>query len=245
MTMFFGILIDLLLVGIFVGFVVLFWKYGFARAVYKIGKTWLSAACSLLIGPWLTQFLQNLFLRAWITNAVHSTVSGLVQNNANNYTIAELFAHLPEGFVKILGNYQLSPEALEREFGSLSYTSDELLLAISERLADPCISMVSSMIGHIVGFAVPLFFFMWLNGKIRRSRKPFFRYVDKISGVFVGICLGYCAVAVAAVFLQSVFQIILAFDAHNIVADIYEKSFLFEFMSQFDTLNAIRMIIQR
>ena len=69
--------------------------------------------------------------------------------------------------------------------------------------------------------------------------------MDKVSGVFVGICLGYCAVAFAAVFLQAVFQIILAFDAHNVVLEIYQKSFLFEFMSQFDTVNAIRMLIQR
>lgn len=245
MTQTLAILIDLLLVGIFVGFVVLFWKYGFARAVYKIGKTWLSAACSVIIGPWLTSFLQDLFFRNWITNAMYKTVSGLIQNNANNFTIQEIFEHLPEGFVKILGNYQIDPATLEAEFGSLSYTSEELLVAISERLADPCISIFSSMIGHAVGFAVPLFFFMWLNAKIRRSRKPFFRYVDKVSGVFVGICLGYCAVAFAAVFLQAVFQIILAFDAHNVVLEIYQKSFLFEFMSQFDTVNAIRMLIQR
>lgn len=245
MTVFFAILIDLLLVGVFAGFVVLFWKYGFARAVYKIGKTWLSAACSLLLGPWLTGLLQDLFLRNWITNAVHTTLSNLVQNNANHYSVQEIFNHLPEGFVKILGNYQVNPETLEREFGSLSYTSEELLTTISERLADPCISMISSMIGHIIGFIVPLVFFMWLNAKIRRSRKPFFRYVDKISGVFVGICLGYCVMAVAAILLQSIFQVVLAFDAHNIVSDIYEKSILFEFMSQFDTVNAIRMLIQR
>jgi hypothetical protein len=223
--------------------VILFLKFGFAKTVYKIGKAWLSVICSMVLGPWVAEQLQKLFLRRMITNAVHSTLSNLVNNNANEYNLGELFQNLPEGFVKFLGNYQVDPAALEAEFGSLTYASDEIMRTISGRLAAPCVSVVSGIIGHIVCFIVPLVFFVWLNMKIRSCRKPFFRYVDRVSGFVVGICVGYCAVVCVSLLLQSTFQVVLAFDMNSGVTDVYRKSLIFEFMTKFDTFTMIRNMI--
>jgi hypothetical protein len=90
MTLFFAILIDLILVGLFLFFVILFLKFGFAKTVYKIGKAWLSVICSMVLGPWVAEQLQKLFLRRMITNAVHSTLSNLVNNNANEYRVIQI-----------------------------------------------------------------------------------------------------------------------------------------------------------
>jgi len=228
--------------AVFLFFVILFWKYGFARAIYKIGKNWMSVLCSALIGPKVSEFLQRLFLRKAITGGIQNALTTVVENNANDYNLEQLFANLPEGFSKFIGNYGVSFEALEAEFGSATYASPEIISAISERLAAPCIDMVSSIIGHVVGFIVPCVFFWWLNRKIRRSRKPFFRIVDRVSGVIIGLCVGYIAVVFASLFLQTMFQVVLAFDMNNGVLQVYEKSFIFRFLSKFDTLGAIRNI---
>jgi len=63
-----------------------------------------------------------------------------------------------------------------------------------------------------------------------------------VSGVIIGLCVGYIAVVFASLFLQTMFQVVLAFDMNNGVLQVYEKSFIFRFLSKFDTLGAIRNI---
>ena len=237
-------LIDAILVAIFLVIMITFLKFGFARTIYKIGKTWLSVVCSALLGPWVANLLQRLFLRNAITGGIHSALKQLVENNANDYNLQQLFENLPENFVDFLENFGVSFSALEAEFGSATYASAEIVEAIAQRLAAPCIEMASSIIGHIIGFIVPWIFFGWLNFKIRRCRKPFFRIADRVSGFFVGVSVGYIAVVVISVVLQTIFQVIVAFDMNSGVIKIYESSFVFRFLSNFDTIGAVKQIIQ-
>ena len=67
-----SIFIDLVLIVIFAVFVVIFSKNGFARTAYKIGKTWLSVFCSIILGPWLAGKLETLFLRQAITDGINN-----------------------------------------------------------------------------------------------------------------------------------------------------------------------------
>ena len=236
--------IDLALVGVFIFFVVLFLKYGFARTVYKIGKTWLSVVCSALLGPWVSKLLQDLFIRDTITGGINTALTDLVQNNANEYNLQQLFENLPESFCKLIGSYGVSFAELEAEFGSATFASPEILQTISERLAAPCIDITSSIIGHIIGFVVPWIVFGWLNMKIRRCRNPFFRTVDRISGFFVGVFVGYIAVVGISVVLQTAFQIIVAFDMSSPVVQVYENSLIFRFFSNFDTIAALKNVVR-
>ena len=97
-----SIAIDIVLVVIFLGIVIFFTKYGLDRALYKIGKAWLAVACSFFIGPLITNLLEDLFITKVVTDAVYSSLTQLITHNANGYNLAELFASMPEGFVKFL-----------------------------------------------------------------------------------------------------------------------------------------------
>lgn len=236
--------IDVLLIATFLAFVITFLKNGFARTIYKIGKTWLSVVCSMMLGPWVSKLLQDLFLRRVITNGIYSALDNLVQNNANDYNLQQLFENLPESFTTLIGNYGVSFEALEHEFGSATQATPAILQTIAERLATPCIDITSSIIGHAVGFIVPLLFFGWLNLKIKRTRNTFFRVIDRISGLFAGVAVGYVAVVAISVALQTIFQIIVAFDMNNPVVIVYERSWVFRFFSNFDTIAAFKKVLQ-
>ena len=94
-----SIAVDIILVFSFAAVLFFFTKHGLDRALLKIGKTWLSFACALVIGPKLTDLFENLFIRDAITDAVHSSLADLIEHNPNGYNLAELFENLPEGFL--------------------------------------------------------------------------------------------------------------------------------------------------
>ena len=239
MTMVLSIIVDIFLISLFVFFVVFFSKYGFAKTIYKLGKTWMSFFVSMILGPWVSGVLDKLFLRKAITSGVQNTLIDLVENNANGYNLEELFMNLPEGFVGFLRQYGISLPELEAEYGSYTEASEEIIRGMAERIATPCIEMVSGIIGHVLGFVVPLIFFSWLSYKIRSRRVPFFRYVDHVSGFITGALVGYCAALGLSMLVHTAFQVIMAFDSHSIVADIYNNSYLFKFLCEFDTFGAI------
>ena len=239
-----SIAIDILLVIVFLVVMIFFTKYGLDRALLKIGNAWLSLACALIIGPKLTALFEDLFIREAITNAVHASLTQIIENNANGYNLAELFANLPEGFVNFLDGLGASLTALEAEFGSCTEASAEIIRAMSERIAAPCINVTSGIIGNFIGFIVPLIFFRWLDLEIKKDRHAFFRFFDHVGGFIVGIAAGYALILGLSLLLRTGFQVAVAFDSSINVMDIYENSFIFKFLNEFDTFGAIQRLLQ-
>ncbi len=240
-----SIAVDILIVLIFVGIVVFFTKYGLDRAVLKIGNAWLSLALTLLIGPLVTGWLENLFLRDFLIDGVYNSLIDLIEHNANGYNLAELFDNLPQGFVNFLDGLGASLSALEAEFGSYTEAGNEIIRVMAERIATPCINVISTLIGHILGFIVPWLFFRWLKFEVEKdAAHKFFRVFDHIGGFLVGVAGGYFIVLCLALLTRTAFQVIIAFDAGVQLMPIYNNSFVFRFLGEFDTFGAIQRLIQ-
>ena len=237
-----SIFIDVCLLAVFVVFVVMFSKYGFARTVYKIGKTWLSLFCSIILGPFVSERLREWFLQDLIAKGVNNTLTDLVANNPNGYTLSELFQNLPDGFVSFLNNFDISLPLLEVEYGSATEATNEIIFAISEIIAGGCAKLVSDFVGHVVCFVVALIFFAWLNFEIRKRRIGFFRVIDQIIGFVAGLVIGYCAVFGLSVLLHTIFQVVVAFNAQSSVTTIYENSYIFKFVAEFNMLGAVKQL---
>ena len=99
---FYAIFVDVLLVAILVLSIYWFTKKGLIVTIKDIGKTWLSAFCSLILGPGVGTQIKNLFLNNIISKGVFNSLSSLVENNANEYDLRQLFESLPDGFVRFL-----------------------------------------------------------------------------------------------------------------------------------------------
>lgn len=240
-----AIAIDVVIVLIFGLVVFFFTKNGFDRAVLKLGKAWLSLAITLLVGPLLTAWLEDLFLRDWITNGVYASLLDIIENNPNGYNIAELFENLPVGFVKLLDGLGASLSALEAEFGSYTEASEQIVRAMAERISDPCVSVVSTLVGHIVGFVVPWLFFKWLDWELKKdSSHVIFRVFDHAGGFIAGVAGGYCLVMGMALLVRTLFQVLTAFDAGMDLMAIYNGSFVFKFLGEFDAFGAILNLFQ-
>lgn len=239
-----SIVVDIVLVLAFATVLFFFTKHGLDRALLKIGKTWLSFACALFIGPKLTDLFERLFIRDAITGAVHNSLVDLIEHNPNGYNIAELFENLPEGFVNFLHGLGASLEALEAEFGSYTEASDTIISEMASRIATPCINVLSSIIGIFLGFIIPWLFMKWIAFEIEKDRLPFFRFFDHVGGFLVGVGVGYALVLGLSLLTRTIFQVSVAFDSSLNVMDIYNNSFVFKFLGEFDTFGAIQGLIQ-
>lgn len=236
--------VDALIVAIFLCVVIFFTKYGLDRAILKIGNAWLSFACALFIGPFITNYLETLFISDLITDAVHNSLVGIIENNANGYNLAELFANLPDNFVSFLDGLGVSLPALEAEFGSYTEASSEIIRAMAERIAEPCVGVVTSLIGSFLGFIIPWIFFRWLDFEIKKDRISFFRFFDHVGGFVVGAGAGYALALGIALLTRTAFQVIVAFDSSVGVMNIYNNSYVFRFLGEFDTFGAIRRLFE-
>ena len=237
-----SILVDIVLILLFLLIVFFFTKFGLDRALLRIGRKWLSLAVALVIGPYITTILENWFITEGITNAVHASLTGLIEHNANGYNIKEVFDNLPVGFVNFLDGLGASLEALEAEFGSYTEANDEIIAAMAQRIAQPCINIISSIIGMIVGFIIPWAFMLWLDYEIQKDTLTFFRVMDHIVGFIVGVAVAYVFLLGICLLMRTIFQIVIAFDSASPVMDIYNKSIFFKFISEFDTIGTLKDI---
>ena len=235
-----SIAIDIIIVAIFLLFVIRFTMQGFARTVFKIGKTWLSLFTSIAIGPFISGRIREWFLSDTITKGIKNTLADIVANNPNEYNIGIMFESLPKPFISFLEHFNISLPALEMEYGTYTTATDEILDAIALRIATPCADLVAQIAGHIICFLITFFFFRWLNLKIRSTRVPFFRYADKVVGFVVGSAIGISAAVAFSMILYTVFQVIVVYDAHSPVASIYDNSYIFKFINQIDFVGMIK-----
>lgn len=238
-----SILVDVLLVLVFGAFLFFFAKFGLDKALYMIGNAWLALAVSLIIGPMITNLLEDLFIRDMVTNAVHGSLVDLIAHNANGYNLAELFANLPANFVNFLDGLGASLTALEAEFGSYTVASDDIIRVMAERIAAPCIGAISSILGLVIGFLIPWLFMKWIAFELNKDEQhSFFRFFDHVGGFIVGAGVGYAVVLGISILMRTIFQIIVAFDSGVNIMPVYENSFVFKFLSEFDTFGAIESL---
>ncbi len=237
-----SIVIDVLLVALFLFFIIIFSKYGFARTIDRIGKTWMSVFTSVILGPFVSTRIHDWFLGTAFTNGVKNTLITIVEENPNGYSLSELFQNLPEGMLRFLNNYDISLVELEATYGSATVANDAILQAIAERIAEPCATTVAKIAGHVICLVFSLLFFKWLDFEIKKRALPFFRYVDHVTGFLIGIAVGYCSVLGVSLLLNTIFQSVVAFDANSGVVTVYENSYIFRYISEFDLWATVKML---
>ena len=239
-----SIAVDILLVLVFASVLFFFARKGLDSAVERLGKIWLDIAFALIVSPILMQVFEAVLLRDLITDAVHGTLVDLIAHNANGYNLAELFENMPQNFVNLLDGLGASLATLEAEFGSYTEASDTILEEMAARIAAPCVKAVSSIVSFGLGILVPKIFRAWIRHELKKdSKRRFFRFLDRVDGLLVGVALGYLAVLGLSIVTRTVFQVIVAFDASIQVMPVYERSYIFKFLAEFDTFGAISDLI--
>ena len=237
-----SIAIDILLVAVLAVFSVLFTRSGFARTVYRIGKTWLSVFMSLVIGPAVSKLINAIFMSDSITNGICKTLEKTLEKSTTGNNIKALFENLPDGFVSFLEWFKISLPELEVTYGSATEPSHEMLMEISRCLAAPLASFATNIFGYIVSFLITFFFFKWINFQIRKRRIPLLRYIDHIFGFIVGTSIGIAAIIGISIVTHTIFQVVVAFNGQSEILTIYEKSYIFKFLAELDVVGIFKQL---
>ncbi len=229
--------IDVLLVLAFIAVVFFFAYFGLAKALSKISSVWLSLIVALVIGPIFTGWFETLFLNGAIKEGVHSALIMYVEGNANGYNLAEMFENIPQGLQEFLHALGADLTTLEAEFGSYSQASEEIVLAMSERIAMPIISIISGLIGMILGLIIPWLVMFILGRWVERSDKSkFIGFIDHVGGLALGVAVGYLAVFLIALLIRTCFRLVVVFDAGIDIMSIYYSSHVFQYLCELDIL---------
>ena len=237
-----SIAIDIVLVLVLLIFSIRFTRVGFARTVFRIGKTWLSLFTALVMGPIISGRIEAWFLSDKITNGICTTLETTLSTSTTGYNIKALFEQLPSGFVSFLEWFKISIPELEATYGSATEPNHDMLMEISELLAAPLATFASNLFGHIICFLITFFFFKWINLQIRKRRIPFLRYIDHIFGFIVGTSIGCAVVVGGSILARTVFQIILAFNGESNIMSVYDNSYIFKFLGELDVIGIFSQI---
>ena len=241
-----SIAIDVILVIIFALFAIKFTKDGFIISLIKIGGKWLSFFLALVLNPFVTNRLHEGFFNRSITNGIENTLTNLVENNPNGYTLSQLFEELPEGFLGLLRYFNVSLPMLEAEYGSSTEATDAIIADIAGRIATPCSMTISRIIAYLICFLISLIFFWWLRKNVERIIKhSFFFHLDKMFGFITGTLLGLCAVLAIVAVTYTVFQLFIVYDSSSTIMSVYENSYVFKFINEIDMIKLFKGIFQR
>ena len=237
------IVTDIILVALFILAVVLLTKSGLAKALQKVGKKTWSLLCSALLGPWVSERLMDWFLRDAISGGVYSSVTKIIENSDTGTNLSALFDRLPDGFVRFLNGLGVNIDTLAAEYGDVTHASEEVMRAFANQIATPCINVVSTIIGYVVTFIAVALILWWITRGVERSEKKFFKVLDKIGGFLSGCVLGYCVTALLSIFVFTMFQVVLAFNAESLIMDVYNHSYVFKFLKEFDALGYLAQFL--
>ncbi len=235
-----SIVIDLLLIAIGIFFIVLFTKNGFATTTTKIGKAWETLFTTLVLSPWVANLFEKWVLLNPLTKGIQSALNAAVNNNPNGYSLHELFEHLPEGLRHLLESNGLGIGTLEAKYGTQATT--EILHAIAEGVATPIAHIAASFLSMITTALVCYFFFRWLEIKTQQRKISFFRVMDHVTGFIVGTAIGYFVITILSLVLHTSFQVVVALDSTSNILDLYQKSYVFKFATEFDLWETVKGI---
>lgn len=236
-----SIVADIVLVVVILFFVILFAKTGMAKILKKVGKTIISTLCSLVIGPWATTKVVGI-LRAPITEGTYKSFDKILQNSSTGYNLKEFFGKIPEAASEFLGHMGVNVSQLQASYGMHENASQEIIREMSTIIAEPCFSAIGFIIGHAIAFLVPLIVMWWIARMVETRQHPFFRGCDHVVGFINGCVVGYLAALGLAVLFYTFFQTVVAFQPESTIMEIYNNSYVFKFMREFDALGTINKV---
>jgi hypothetical protein len=243
--MFWSITIDVLLVLVFLFFIIFWAKSGIVARLTDFSKKWLELLCSILLGPFLAGLLANLFLSEWINTGVFNSIQAVVENNANGYTLVELFEHLPEAVQSFFLHMGVDMEVLISKYGATAEVDSAIIADMSGTVSAVIVSVVSTIVGMIVCYWVPKLGFMLAQKLIkdRNAQGKFGRTMDHVLGGVVGVVVSYLIVSLLAIGLFLAFQVVLAVDLNAGTMDVYNATYVFKFLREFDLVAALKDLV--
>lgn len=219
-----NVTIDLILVVILAFAIIKNLLSGFVKAVLKQGRLILTFVITGAFGSAVADLLNEKLFGQMMYDTVHSGLSDSLGSAVGSVS-AVSYESIP-GFFKLFID--------EQTFGSASSAGGSVIDSLSRAISEPMASLISTIVGHILLFAVTFILLtvaISIIGKVV-SMSPL-GALDKLLGAALGLICG----ALAVCFISAILYTVLSAMGNT---DVYENSVVFKFICDLNLFGFIQ-----
>ena len=221
------LLIDIILFGIIVGFMVVGYKKGFVKTILSCLKNVIAFVVAFTFSSQLAKWLKDQFFMEKVKDFIEKKIAEFLgTNSATGKDIAPLLDSKHSGFLEFIEKMGLDIDAL---YSAVQNTDATMNDAISEYIATPCVNALSGVLAFIllfVGVLIVIAILGWILGGV--AKLPIIKGTNKLLGGVLGLCFGVFASFVVASLIRIV---IPYFSDTAVIASLEEGNTLYNFIT--------------
>ncbi len=220
-------LIDIILFGIIVGFMVVGYRKGFVKTILSCLKNVIAFLVAFNFSSQLARWLKDQFFMEKAKDIIEKKVAEFLGTNslAEN-DIVPLLDSKHEGFLDFIDKMGIDVDALRFAVQNTDTTVND---AISEYIATPCVNALSGVLAFIMLFVGTLLVIALLGFILGAfSKLPIIKGTNKLLGGILGLCFGVFASFVVASLIRIV---IPYFSDTAVISSLEEGKTLYNFIT--------------
>ena len=221
------LLIDIILLGIIIGFMVVGYRKGFVKTVLSCLKNIVAFFIAFKFSSLLAKWLKDQFFMVKAKEVIGEKVAEFLgTNSVTDNDIGPLLDSEHAGFLDFIDKMGIDVDALRNAVQSTDATVND---AISEYIATPCVNALSSVIAFILLFAGTLIVIAivgWILGAF--SKLPIIKGTNKFLGGIIGLAFGIFIAFVVASLIRIV---IPYFSDTAVISSLEQGNTLYNFIT--------------
>ncbi len=164
-------------------------RQGFIRSVIGLLKGVVSLLAAVAYTPVIRDTIKENYIIRQIAEGIAQTMRSLALNlDTQTYDLSKVAADLPEAYTAILNRYGIDIPSFTAKIADVSQADEAMIYAYSEQIADPCASLVASVVAFaaiFLGVYVVLSLAAWLFDLI--FHLPVLSGANRFAGFLFGL----------------------------------------------------------
>lgn len=227
-----SIILDLAIILIAFGTIFIYYRKGFVKAVFGLGKLVLSVIISSLFGKGVGEIIDAKFMNTKVTESIFNSISKMYDAGTSVFDLSKLANKMPDSLTLLAEKSGVDINALTSQYAADTAANSDKLHDFSAEVAAPISASISQIIGYVLVFIGAYLLLMVAAFIIERvAELPIIRSLNRL----LGLCLGIvCAVIFVLLFVfiaNAIILYVVASGDQSTALDIVDKTFIFKFLS--------------
>lgn len=228
-----NLIIDLIIVLSAAAAIYLGVSRGFVRSVMHFASLILALIAVFVFTNPVSAWLNNNFIKSGVSDIIENSLSALVFDSDNGFTMPDIFSERPAALDDILERFGVDFDNIKKYYtdnASSSQDDSDAINFISEEIAYPASKAISNILAVIIVFIAAMVV-LWLITFIldRICRLPVLRKLNKFLGLLFGIASAVITSLVIANISVGLIQAFESINGNIFNESIIERSIILKF----------------
>lgn len=201
-----SLVVDIVLGIICISVIIKYSMEGFLRTVLDLARLAVSILLAVMFRGVVANLLNDLFMTKTIYDWVYGSLTSKIAGISETVDFVRIYNEAPEFYSKVLSLFDLD---FEKFSGAVENLSADNVENVTNMIADPLATMLSTLLAVIIIFAVSmlvLYFVVKLLNKLTKIK--LLNVINKILGVAFGVLLASVIVWILCILLQILIETI-------------------------------------